>query len=389
MVDILDINPFPCGIKDEELEPPDIYGGGGDLFLILLQGDGPAPYGDDDEIFSVDDIDDMPLGDDDDEMPVPDSAEDFDIDNMPLGDEEKEPEQLPAEEIPAEEPGPQDPAMEEPELEKAQGGDDDDEQSIPMPERIQIPEPDPRQPWIEQTRAQYDAIRRAREDIELVAQREIDEIVNDLEGGGINSFGRFMDRLKAGEYAHPARVKKYLTFYFMMNFATLDYKALFQDHDLTICLWRDYGRYIPPACWREYVEKTDSDHSILICAETFFKFIRDKYLHHMRDELAKREAAWEAAAMAATAAEDYAHKTVESTGRLTQGAADVSRAVREKAKALEERTAYGWRKAMWRYAYLLYPTLMDLDVDGMRTEYAAVCNEFFEKLNEYRKESTK
>lgn len=389
MVDILDINPFPCGIKDEELEPPDIYGGGGDLFLTLLQGDGPAPYGDDDEIFSVDDIDDMPLGDDDDEMPVPDSAEDFDIDNMPLGDEEKEPEQLPAEEIPAEEPGPQDPAMEEPELEKAQGGDDDDEQSIPMPERIQIPEPDPRQPWIEQTRAQYDAIRRAREDIELVAQREIDEIVNDLEGGGINSFGRFMDRLKAGEYAHPARVKKYLTFYFMMNFATLDYKALFQDHDLTICLWRDYGRYIPPACWREYVEKTDSDHSILICAETFFKFIRDKYLHHMRDELAKREAAWEAAAMAATAAEDYAHKTVESTGRLTQGAADVSRAAREKAKALEERTAYGWRKAMWRYAYLLYPTLMDLDVDGMRTEYAAVCNEFFEKLNEYRKESTK
>ena len=324
----------------------------------------------------------------------------IDIDDMPLGDEGPEPAMkevpepalavetpLPVEEIPAEEPGPQEPAPEE--SEKAQGGDDDDEQSVPMPKRIQIPEPDPRQPWIEQTRAQYDAIRRAREDIELVAQREIDEIVDNLEGGGINSFGRFMDRLKAGEYAHPARVKKYLTFYFMMTFATLDYKALFQYHDLTICLWREYGRYIPPACWREYVEKTDSDHSILICAETFFKFMRDKYLHHMRDELAKREAAWEAAAMAATAAEDYAHKTVESTGRLTQGAADVSRAAREKAKALEERTAYGWRKAMWRYAYLLYPTLMDLDEDGMRKEYAAVCNEFFEKLNEYRKESTK
>ena len=92
--------------------------------------------------------------------------------------------------------------------------------------------------------------------------------------------------------------------------------------------------------------------------------------------------------MAATAAEDYAHKAVDSTGRLTQGAVDVSRAARQKAEELEARTTYGWRKSA-KHAASTYSVLMDLDADGMRKEYAAVCNEFFEKLNEYRKENAK
>ena len=360
-----------------------------DLFLTLPESDQPVasavqatvpiPDGDDEPIFGPDDIDDiLPFGDDDNRKPnsepdVQASAlqEDFDIDDIiPLGDEDdEEPVQAPDVQatVPVEERRPQEPAL--------------------GPAIIQIQEPDPSLPWIERTQARINEIRRAREDAEMVAQREIDEIVQALEGGyGGYEFRKFMDRLKSGEYADSARVSKHLIFYLMMTFATLDCKALCKDNTLTVSLWRDYGQYIPPARWREYVEKTECDDSIAVCVETFFKSVHDTYLHYMRGELAKRETAWEAAAMAAAAAEDYAHKAVDRIGRLYQGNVDVSRAARQKAEETEVRTAYGWRKAL-QYSAFTYSSVMDLDEDGMRKEYAAVCNEFFTRMNEYQKEN--
>ena len=360
----------------------------GDLFLTLPESDKPVasavqvtipiPVEDDEPIFSPDDIDDiLPFGDDDNrkrnsapDVQVSALQEDFDIDDiLPLGDEDDEV-PAPASDIqataPVEERKPQEPDL--------------------GPATIQIPEPDPRLPWIERTQARFNAIRRGREDAEMVAQREIDEIVQALEGGyGGYEFRQFMDRLKNGEYTNPARVSKHLVFYLMMTFSTLDYKALCKNNDLTVSLWRDYGQYIPPARWREYVEKTERDDSIVVCVETFFKSVHDTYLHYMGGELAKREAVWEAAAMAVAAAEDYAHKAVDRTGHLFQGNVDVSRAARQKAEEAEARTAYGWRKAL-RYSAFTYSSMMDLDEDDMHKEYAAISNEFFAKLNEFREE---
>ena len=123
----------------------------------------------------------------------------------------------------------------------------------------------------------------------------------------------------------------------------------------------------------------------MVCVETFFKSVHDTYLHYMGGELAKREAAWEAAAMAVAAAEDYAHKAVDRTGRLYQGNVDVSRAARKNAEEAEARTVYGWRKAL-QYSAFIYSSMMDLDEDDMRQEYVAISNEFFAKLNEFREE---
>ena len=316
-----DIEELPFRSEDDDIMDMPLDDEG-DLFLTLPEGDKPVasavqatvsiPVGDDEPIFGPDDIDDiLPFGDDDNRKPNSAPAfqasalrEDVDIDDiLPFGDEDDE-EPAPATDVqatvPVEECRPQEPAL--------------------GLTTIQITEPDPRLPWIERTQARINAIRRVREDSEIVAQREIDEIVQALEGGyGGYEFRKFMDRLKRGEYADPARVSKHLIFYLMMTFATMDYKALCKDNDLIVSLWRDYGRYIPPARWREYVEKTERDDSIVVCVETFFKSVHDTYLHYMGGELAKREAAWEAAAMAVAAAEDCLLPKRQRRGRCTDG----------------------------------------------------------------------
>lgn len=315
------------------------------------------------ELFDI--IDYLPLGDGgdiDDEMPLGDEEDAFLT--LPEGDDvDPEPEPV------IQESGPVAPVP-------------------PVQEPETILEPDPNLPWIERTRARINAISRSQEGKEAVVQREIDEIIKNLEGGGVlYSLGTYMDRLKKGEYTDSTRAARSIQFYFSYTFAALDYKALCDDHDMAVMLWREYSRFIPPARWREYIDKINSNPAYPVCIETFFKSMHDTYLHYLWPEIRKRETEWEAAVLAAGKVSHYAHKAAESADGLHQGDVYAAAECRKKVDELEARTVYGWRDAMSHCAFM-YSFLIDVDynTDGMHREYRAACDDFYAKLKEHKEE---
>ena len=407
MIDI-DVNPFPCGITDAELDPPDIYGcEGEDKFLTLPEGDGQ----DSDDDF---DIDDMPLGDDGDEQLVLDPGEDFEIDSMPLGDEDGEEQApaiqdtVPAEEPPEEpapgvqdtapaeeprqpEPAPAEPAQESP-AEEAPAIQDtapaeepaQETQAEAPAEEAQEPAPaqgprEPAVPWLEKTQARVRAIGRVRACAEEVARAEITEIAQALEGGGGDErFAEYAKRLRAGDFADMGAAKRALNFYFSMRFATLnglyDWAWLY-DGGLEAYLWACYGDYIPADCWHAYADTLRQDPDREAAPLHLFHMMWRTYAKIRAADIATRERDWERAAKAAGEARADVHG--KCADRRSKEDFDRAHALREAEDQALTRTAYWWQYSL-RASVKAAMTGKKPDV-----EYERTCAEFNKKLGGY------
>lgn len=395
MIDI-DVNPFPCGITDAELDPPDIYGcEGEDKFLTLPEGDGQDP---DDDF----DIDDMPLGDDGDEQLVLDPGEDFEIDSMPLGDEDGE-EQAPAiqdtvpAEAPPEEPAPivQDIAPEQPEeaqepaqeqAEPAQESPAEEAPAIqdtapaeePAQETPEEPQ-EPAVPWLEKTQARVRAIGRVRAGAEEVARAEIADIIQVFEGGGGDEkFAEYAKRLRAGDFADVGAAKRALNFYFTMRFASLyglyDWAWLY-DGGIEAYLWACYGDYIPADCWRAYADTLRQDPDREAAPLHLFHLMWRTYAKIRAADIATRERDWERAAKAAGEARADVHG--KCADRRTDEDFNRAHARQDAESQALTRTAYWWQYSL--------RTNVTAAMTGKKpaAEYDRTCKEFEKKLGGY------
>ena len=346
MVD-LDTNPFPCGITDAELDPPDIYGDG-DMFLTLPEGDGQDP------------------------------DDDFDIDDMPLGDEEE-----PEAEAPAEEP-----AREQAETptEEAQAVQDTAPAEETPAEPAQEPEAEapaeeparePIAPWLEKAQARVRAIGRVRADVEDTARAEIEEVARALEGGGGDEmFAEYAKRLKAGDFADMNAAKRALNFYFSMRFATLtglyDWAWMY-DGGIETYLWTCYGDYIPADCWRRYADTLRQDPDREPDPRALFHMMWHTYAKIRAADIAARERDWERAAKAAGEARADVHG--KCADRRTEEDFTRAHALQDAESQALKRTAYWWQ-------YSLRSAARDA---GKKTaaEYEKTYEEFKKRLGEY------
>ena len=388
MVD-LDVNPFPCGISDEELDPPDIYGdgSGSDLFLTLPEGDGQDPADDFD-------IDDMPLGDEDGEEQAPAIQDTVPAEAPPEepapivqdtapAEEPRQPEPAPAEpaqESPAEEaPAIQDTAPAEEPAQETQAEAPAEEAQEPAPaEPVQEPQ-DPAVPWLEKTQARVRAIGRVRAGAEEIARAEIAEIIQTFEGGGGDEmFAEYAKRLRAGDFADVNAAKRALNFYFTMRFATLTGLygwAWLYDGGVEAYLWACYGDYIPADCWRAYADTLHQDPGREPDPLHLFHMMWRTYAKIRAADIATRERDWERAAKAAGEARADVHG--KCADRRSKEDFDRAHALREAESQALTRTAYWWQYSL-RASVKAAMTGKKPDV-----EYERTCAEFNKKLGGY------
>ena len=346
-------------------------------------------------IFDWGDVDELPLGDNDDIM------------LMPLGDDDEQRAPVSTDEPPA-------PAVQETTPAKAEKVTDkrDDEPLFcpediedindvfpnsrpepepqppnPVPIALNMPEQDPSLPWMARTQAQINAIRKTRGEYEGRVRTEIDDIVKTLEGGrGEVKFPIYAGWQKNRLFTDNRRAGAALNLYFQLRFATLPFdsnggfaNAAYAADQVkqSIFLWKHYGPYIPPFCWRTYADQVRNDPGSISPAE-LFRTIRNIYAKKMFDVICAREREWEQAAAATERQRQVSYGRTLSC--MTDDEIRALRACEDVQREALWRTAY-----MWQYS-LGFNTSRYIGgktYEEVWTEYEAITEEIRRRMEKY------